>query len=137
MFATSRQPSILNIDAEESVSYFLERHGSCPIYGHMDFLLRPKQVSLQVTGDKQGIFWDYYGGKLASLNQGSMHRESIISKIPFDRNQMFVDVVNDFLKAAKSRHKPMSDLTDGLAALLIVEGVKESIVSGRRVEITH
>lgn len=137
VFAISRQPSILNIDAEESVSYLLERHGGYPIYGHMDFLLRPKKVSIQIMGDKQGIFWDYYGGKLASLNQGSMHRESIISKIPFDRNQMFVDVVNDFLKAVKSGHKPMSDLTDGLTALQIVEGVKESIVSGRAVEITH
>ena len=135
MFAVSRQPSILGIDVEESVSYFLESHSGCPIYGHMDFLSRPKTVSIRIMGDERSMIWDYYGGKLTCSNQGNVDEEAITFERPLDRNQMFLDVVRDFLEAAESGGKPRSDLTDGVAALRIVEGIKESVSSGHVVEI--
>ena len=135
VFAVSRQPSILGIDVEESVSYFLESHNGCPIYGHMDFLSRPKTVSIRIMGDEHSMIWDYYGGKLICSNQGNVDEEAITFERPLDRNQMFLDVVRDFLEAAESGGKPRSDLTDGVAALRIVEGIKESVSSGHVVEI--
>ena len=135
VFAVSRQPSILGIDVEESVSYFLESHSGCPIYGHMDFLSRPKTVSIRIMGDERSMIWDYYGGKLICSNQGNVDEEAITFERPLDRNQMFLDVVRDFLEAAESGGKPRSDLTDGVAALRIVEGIKESVSSGHVVEI--
>ena len=135
VFGVSRQPSILDIDVEESVSYFLESHSGCPIYGHMDFLARPKTVSIQIMGDEHSMIWDYYGGKLICSSQGNVDEKPTIAKRPFNRNQMFLDVVRDFLKAVASDEKPRSDLADGVAALRIVEGIKESISSGRVVEI--
>ena len=68
-------------------------------------------------------------------NQGNVDEEAITFERPLDRNQMFLDVVRDFLEAAESGGKPRSDLTDGEAALRIAEGIKESVSSGHVVEI--
>ena len=135
VFAVSRQPSILGLDVEESVSYFLESHRGYPIYGHMDFLSRPKTVSIQVMGDEHSMIWDYYGGKLICSNQGNVDQEPITFERPVDRNQMFRDVVRDFLEATETGGKPRSGLADGVAALRIVEGIKESLSFGHVVEI--
>jgi predicted dehydrogenase len=101
----------------------------------MDFLARPKTVSIQIMGDERSMIWDYYGGKLICSNQGNVDEDAITFDRPLDRNQMFLDVVRDFLEATESGGKPRSDLADGVTALRIVEGIKESLSSGQMVEI--
>ncbi len=54
----------------------------------------------------------------------------------YQRNQMFMDEASDFLDSVDRHEQPAVTLDDGVTALRVALAVKESIRSGRTVELT-
>ena len=119
--------SNLDLDVEDNVSFLLHTEEKTPIYGHMNYLQRPKELALNVVGEKGIINWNYYEGSFSLVNErGSFDERETIS---LKRNQMFISVLKDFFQAVRSECRPRSSLEDGLAALKVVEAVKHSIAN--------
>ena len=54
----------------------------------------------------------------------------------FDRNQLFLDELAHFLECVETRRKPEVDLNDGIWSLRMAFAARESMASGRVVELT-
>jgi predicted dehydrogenase len=54
---------------------------------------------------------------------------------PFDRNQLFVDLIRDFLGAIDEGRAARTSGRDGLDVLRLVDAMKRSMLEGRSVEI--
>jgi predicted dehydrogenase len=55
----------------------------------------------------------------------------------FDRNQLFLDELRHFLECVKTRQKPLVDLNDGIWSLRMALAARESMASGRVVNLTE
>jgi predicted dehydrogenase len=53
-----------------------------------------------------------------------------------DRNQLFILEMQHFLDCVKTRTKPVVDLGDGIWSLKLALAAKESIATGRVVEVS-
>jgi predicted dehydrogenase len=128
--ATGGQTGMLEIDVEDNVSYILQNRDAIGVYGHVNFLRRPKQVRMTVSGTEGTFNWDYYAGLLSwTPSRANASTRTVSSTAP--RNQMFRDLVVDFLDAIAGQYSPRSTLEDGLTSLKIVDAIKQSLQSRR------
>ncbi|NKB20032.1 MAG: hypothetical protein GKS01_05740 [Alphaproteobacteria bacterium] len=134
VYAIGGKCSALNIDVEASVSYLLRTHSCVPVFGHLDYLQRPKRVTLSATGDKGRLDWDYFANRL-TFTPASLDATPVIEETIFDRNAMFLDLTQDFLTAITTGGLPRSTLRDGLTALQIVDAIKTSFQKNLVVEL--
>lgn len=122
----------LEIDVEGSVSYFLRSKDNLPVAGHLNYLQRPKHTSLEVIGTLGKVIWDYGDNRLDLINNAG---EIQVFRSPFDRNQMFIDIIQDFVDCIHSGDQPRANLEDGIASLRLVDAIKESCANKEMVRI--
>jgi predicted dehydrogenase len=53
-----------------------------------------------------------------------------------DRNQLFLDETKHFLECVRTRSKPVVDLHEGIWSLRMAMAAKESIATGRVIELS-
>ena len=135
VFAVGRTTSLLGIDVEDTVDYLLAARSGAAVNGHLDYLLRPKTVGLEVWGTKGRSAWDYFANTLIVQPASNDAPPRTISSA-FDRNAMFKRCLTDFLERVRDGGRPRADLGDALASLAIVDAIKTSMTSGRAVELS-
>jgi predicted dehydrogenase len=136
VFAVGGKYSDLDIDVEDCVSYMLRARNGVAVYGHLNYLERPKRVAMRVTGTRGTFDWDYFGASL-SFTLAIMGGKPETFRSTFDRNSMFIASMKDFFSAIQSGREPRATLEDGFSAVRIVEAVKLSYETGRSVEIAN
>ena len=134
VYAIGGRRSDLDIDVEDSVSYMLQAADGTPVCGHLDYLQRPKRVSIDVFGSRTSYRWDYFGNRL-EITAAELNAETDIIESPFDRNALFVAALKDFFDAITTGRRPRSDLSDGLAALEMADAIRQSCRTGATVEL--
>ncbi len=125
----------LGINVEDTVSYLLKNDQGLPVYGHVDYLLRPKTMKIFVTGTNGTIEWSYYDSYL-KFESSEGHRKNHIINSPLDRDGMFRKLLIDFFDAVNEGHAPRSSLIEGLRSIEIVEAIKLSLASEQTQRIT-
>lgn len=130
VFAVGDRRSDLEIDVEDNVSYLLRARFGVPVYGHLDYLQRPKRVTLTVTGEDGRFHWDLFADRL-EFSPARAQAAPEVETGDDDRNAMFAAAMTDFLDCVRTGRTPRSSLQDGLTALRIVDAIKASLVSGR------
>lgn len=136
VYAVGGRRGGLDIDVEDSVSYLLERADGTPVHGHLDYLQRPKRVSLSVAAAGGRLEWDYFAGTLA-FTPARAGAEPEITHEPLDRNAMFLGIARDFLEAMRDRRPPRSTLADAATDLGIVYAIKWSAAEHRAVLLSQ
>lgn len=134
-FAIGVSTPELEIDVETCVSYMLDGVRHLPVVGHLNYLQRPKTTGMEVIGSDGRITWSYETNTVTVAKRGQL--EEVIISAPFDRNAMFLAGIKDFLEAIHAGSTPRASLSDGIAALRIVEAIKASVVSGQAEEIVR
>lgn len=129
VYAIGGNSERLSINVEDHSSYLLKNNNGVPVYGHVDYLLRPRTMRISVTGTKGIVEWNYYAARLTFKGETS-HDKKIISSWVFDRDVMFRKVLQNFFDSITARTRPRSDLSDGINAIKVVEGIKRSMASG-------
>jgi predicted dehydrogenase len=80
----------------------------------------PPKHSLEIIGTKGSIFWDYNQNSIL-LNSidlsGKVKTETILAPEGFDRNDMFIAEMENFIEVIHDREEPVCSLSDGVAAL--------------------
>jgi predicted dehydrogenase len=131
--------SQLEVDVEDSVSILLDcEHGgnSLPVHIHLDYLQRPPQRRCEVVGDKGKAILDYYTNRVdvydTATGEGQVHAFD-----HFERNQMFLDELEHFLRCVRGPETPTVDLREALKSLQISAAAAESLRSGAAVSVAN
>lgn len=134
-FAVGGRRSDVAVDVEDSVDFLLRSPAGFAASGHMDFLQRAKTRRLTVAGDAASAVWDAAQGTLLVSDAGGAR--DLGPGRPADRNGLFRSCMADFLTAALDGRAPRATLADGVAALEIVDAVKESMSAGAAAEVSR
>ena len=133
-YAIGGRRSGLEIDVEDCVSYLLHGRDGISVYGHLNYLERPKRVDLTVTGTQGTFAWHYFANSL-SFMPAKLDAQEIVEQRTFDRNAMFVATMRDFLDVVRTGGQPRATLEDGCAALRIVDAIKSACRTGHVTKI--
>jgi predicted dehydrogenase len=132
VFAVGGQLSRLEVDVEDSVQVLM----SCvrdsrilPISISQDYLQWPPQRSLSVVGDEGSIECDLISNEVRYSNI-SKSKEVIHKFRGFTRNEMFMDVMRNFLAFSSGKEEPSTSLTSAIESLRLALAAKKSMKSG-------
>lgn len=138
VFALGGHLSSLEIDVEDISSALLEcraGHRHIPVHLHQDYLQRPSSRLLQILGDKGKIHLDFEKltcAIFAEEGEIAEHRDFT----GFQRNQLFIDELNHFLRCMQGLEAPLISLRDGASSLATALAIKESIATGKVITLS-
>ncbi|MBU6176801.1 MAG: Gfo/Idh/MocA family oxidoreductase [Bacteroidetes bacterium] len=132
VYALGGHLSNLEMDVEDTVDIVLncEKSGhKFPVHIHLDFLQKPARCYTHIIGSKGSAYFDY-SNSLLEINLISEKPEEIKFDT-FQRNDMFIDEVRDFINCAKLQTQPSSSLVSGANVLAICLAAKKSLKTGK------
>lgn len=138
VFAVGGHLSRLEVDVEDSVSMILDyedHNRRLPVHIHLDYLQRPPQRACEVVGDAGKVRYDYYANAVEFHDTRTGTRRSEYFK-GFDRNQMFLSELRQFLSCVRGEERPAVDLREGARSLQIALAAEASMHSGRSESIS-
>ncbi len=137
VFCMGGHLSSLEIDVEDIASTLMEFNidgQKIPVHLHQDYIQRPPTRGLQVIGDKGKIVVDLAGLAARCYDeQGKLVEEALFTD--FQRNQLFVDELNHFMACIRGEAQPLVNLHDGLQSLRMALAARESMETGRVVNL--
>ena len=116
----------LEIDVEDTALITLRDNKGIPIHLRMDYWRRPSVRTLNIVAEKGEVSWDYHKGDLLLHSEGKLVEDIKISD-DWDRNNLFLDMMTDFLDAVKGHRSVCSPLSDGIEVLKIAITAKERL----------
>ena len=138
LFSIGGHWSNLEIDVEDVASTLMECEFAgrpLPVHLQQDYLQRPPQRQCEAVGDAGRAVLDFptlsvtlYGAEGNVADRFTCER--------LDRNQLFISEMQHFLDCVKTRSKPVVDLGEGIWSLKLALAAKESIATGRVVELS-
>jgi predicted dehydrogenase len=134
VFGTGGQRTELDIDVEDCVSFMLVSAAGLPVHGHLDYVQRPKRMTVNAIGQSGAIEWDYHANRLTYTAPATGAVPEHDDR-PFERNEMFLELMRDFLDAVDERRPPRSTIHDALASLQIVDALRASCRDGGAVQL--
>jgi predicted dehydrogenase len=119
----------LEIDAEEHLSALLKTESGTAVELHLDYLQKPPSRRMKIIGSEGMILWDYFEGEAGLTVKGEKADDS---RVPpgWERNDLFVAVMKNFIDCVCEKSAPRVPLSDGIEVLKIALELKENI--GRR-----
>jgi predicted dehydrogenase len=123
--------SDLELDVEDTADISLTcRQGGrqFPVHIHLDFLQKPPRRYIHIVGSKGSLVFNY---RTNCLELNLLGAEPEVTRYDqFQRNDMFLQEVADFIRSADSGHKPPIPLEEGAAVLAICLAAKRSLETG-------
>ena len=99
---------------------------SCPIVtAHLDYLSQPAVKHFAISGSKGHLEWDYYGNTLRTVPSRGKVR-LLRTRRGFQRNDMYVVELKDFLRCIRRGREPACNGEDGQAVLEMALAAKAS-----------
>ena len=78
-------------------------------YSHIDFLKKPYERNLEISGTKKKLFFNYYKNEIKIVDRFG---KIIKKKIKFEKNEMYKREIKYLLNCIKKKIKPKPDLKD-------------------------
>lgn len=135
-FSLKAKKSSLNISAEDNVEILLEYKNGFIAESHLDYIELPPKRVWDILGDNGRIEFNYYENMLTlyKIKRGKYTKKNISYK-NFDRNDMFILELKDFLKNIKEGIIPNANLKNGTENLKILLAIHKSIKEKRVVSL--
>lgn len=132
IFALGGHLSNLEIDVEDVASTLM----SCtydgldiPIHLHQDYLQQPTSRVCKVIGEDGIAVIDFVAVKLMQYKKnGELIKEKHFRD--FDRNQLFLEQMENFFECVKIRRQPLVTLEDAAVSLKVALAIKKSLSTG-------
>jgi predicted dehydrogenase len=137
LFSIGGHWSNLEIDVEDVASTLMQCEFAgrpLPVHLQQDYLQRPPQRRCEVLGDAGKAILDFSALSVALYDEEGTAADPFTCE-QLDRNQLFILEIQHFLDCVKTRSKPVVDLGEGTWSLKLALAAKESIASGRVVEL--
>ncbi len=116
----------LEVDVEDHLTSMLLSHEHVPVMLHMDYLQRPPCRRMKIIGNHGVIEWDYYRGVARLVVDGELKETS---ELPhnWERNDLFLGIMADFLESVCQGREPHVPLEDGIKTLRIALELKTQL----------
>ena len=129
IFSVGGQLSDLEVDVEDSVHVLMQCSG-IPIAIQLDYLQWPPRRVISITADKGSIQCNLITMEVVINNRINDSVEKY--DFPdFDRNNLFLDEMKNFLAFFEGNEEPFASLRDGAASLRIALAAKSSMIGGK------
>ncbi|HTX92037.1 MAG TPA: Gfo/Idh/MocA family oxidoreductase [Anaerolineales bacterium] len=129
--------SDLEIDVEDTADSLMECEldgRPLPVTLHQDYLQRPLSRFCEVYGEAGKIRMDIRALSVTVFDgQGNQVEASSFEGFP--RNQLFLDEMQYFLDSIQGKPAPLVSLFDGVQSLRMALAAKESLTTGKVVEL--
>jgi predicted dehydrogenase len=138
VFALGGHLTRLEIDVEDVASVLMQCRvdgRAIPVHLHQDYIQRPPSRQYQVIGDAGKVLVDLRTASLIRYD-GDGQVEERVTLDEFPRNQLFLDEMTHLLACLRREQAPLVTLRDGAESLRMALAAKESIATGRVVELT-
>ena len=128
IYAVGGHFSDLEVDVEDSAQILMQIKG-IPVSIQLDYLQWPPRRMLSVTGDKGSIKCDLSTMELTVSNRitETVKKQNFPN---FNRNDLFIDEMKNFLAFVNGDENPVVTLTDGATSLRIALAAKSSMING-------
>jgi predicted dehydrogenase len=115
-------------DAEDMVKVLMEYRNKFIVSLHLDYWQRPPRRLFEIIGTSGKITWDYYARNLILVSR-DYNTTPVVYSVPdsFDRNDMFIDEVKDFIFAMGNEKDVPIPLREGIDVLEISLRIKKRI----------
>lgn len=137
VFALGGHLSSLEIDVEDVASILMEcvvDGRPVPVHLHQDYLQRPSARTCKVVGDRGTLVADFTALTVEVLDGAKAPAEAY-SFEGFERNQMFLDEMRHFLACVRGEQQPLVPVRDGAQSLRMALAARESMETGRTVQL--
>lgn len=125
----------LDIDVEDhalSLYTFRQSGGEIvPVYAHTDFLQYPPVHRLKLVGEHGRIELDLNRAETAVFSDSG--QPELLTHPDFERNDMFLQELREFMECLERRSEPGPDLDQGITGLKMALAAKKSATEGRTV----
>ncbi len=137
VFAIGGHLSSLEIDVEDIASTLMEINvegHAIPVHLQQDYLQKPPSRTLQIIGDQGKILVDFI--KL-STQCFKIDGQPVVDAafMDFQRNQLFLDELAQFVACVRGEDQPAVSLQDGIQSLRMALAAKESMETHKIVEL--
>ncbi len=120
----------LNLPVEDTADIVIKFQSGVCGNVHLDYLQRPPQHTLEITGNKGSIIWDNANGAARCFDAENEVWEEFNPPADFERNHLFLGEMAHFLRVAAHQESPQCTLEDGIATLQIALAVHRSAREG-------
>jgi predicted dehydrogenase len=137
IFALGGHLSNLEVEVEDTADILMECKGEAgpiPISLHQDYIQNPSKRSCEIVGDAGKILVDIRALTVNVFDGQGNHIETG-SYEGFQRNQLFLDELNCFLDCMQGHQTPLVNLRDGAQSLRMALAAKESLATGKAIEL--
>lgn len=131
VFATGGHLSELDVDVEDSATIQMEclHNGRpLPVSVTLDFLRRPAERSGEIVGDQGTLRWDLLEPSVSTFDP-DVGQWEVERFHDFQRNQLFLDEMQDFVEAVRGGQPTQIPLSDGAETLDIALAARRSLAS--------
>ena len=137
VFSITGKYGDLEVKTDDHSSMILRFKNNIIAEVHLDYLQRPEFKRCKIRGTKGIVYWDsdinevkFYSRKLKRWS-----KKMKVSK--FQKNEMYVNEIKDFLKCIKNNSASMNNLSDGINTLKIVLTAKDSSKKKKLLKINY
>ncbi len=134
VYAMGGQLTRLEIDSEDTALISLLTKQNVPVQLRMDYWRKPSVRKMNIVGEKGEIDWDYYSGEASLSREGAVIKKASLPD-NWERNDLFLSIMKNFLEAIKNNSIPRSPLTEGIEVLKTAMAAKESIDKNEVVQL--
>ena len=125
----------LQIDVEDYSGSLLKFKNKIIAELHLDYFQKPSVRSCKIIGTKGQITWNWENNHVQIFKNKDKKWVTKNIEKKFDRNKMFVDELQYFLKCVKKRKIPMNSIIDGLEPQKIALAIKKSSKCGKKIRM--
>lgn len=116
----------LDLEVEDSAEIILKMKQGAVGTLHLDYLQQPVDHHLEILGSEGTILWRNEDGLVKLFQQKTASWEEFTAPIGFERNDMFLEEMQNFLDVVGGKAAPFCSLEDGIGALKLAIAVHTS-----------
>jgi len=132
IYALAGESSYLKTNADCIIQAVLKFRNGTIGNVYLDYIEKPTKHTLSIIGEQGTIYWDSIDG-CARLFSGCTCIEECHVPLTFERNSMYLDLVDHFIKCINGTELPLCTLRDGIQALKIALAARRSATEGREI----
>ena len=127
----------LELEVEDTAEIGLQFASGAVASVHLDYLQRPAVHRLEIVCTEGTIDWNNATGAVRFYRASTDLWESFLAPVGFDRNDLFLAELRNFMAIGRGLEDPRCTLRDGIEAVRIVQAFYQAAQGGQRVKLGH
>jgi predicted dehydrogenase len=131
VYAIGGHRTSLEINVEDTALITFETELGICVQLRMDYWRKPPVRHMNIVAEKGIVDWDYPGRRTTLKEEGKIVDEIELPQT-WDRNELFLSMMKEFLEAISHGGSPRVTLQDGIDVLDTALAVKKSLQTGEK-----